>query len=1063
MSNQHMTDGVHGTDDAHGSDGGAHEDAESIAVIGMAGRFPGARDPEEFWRNIAQGVESITRLSEDDLRRAGVDEAQLRDPHYVRAASVLADLDRFDAGFFGLTPMEAAILDPQHRLLLECTQALFDNAGYNPDTLKDLTGVYVGVGFPSYLVHNLLKRPDVLERAGMQRVFFATDKGFAPTRIAHKFNLTGPGIGVDTACSTSLVAIHQACRALLAYDCDLTVAGGASAVLPSGVGYLYEEGGIASPDGHCRAFDADAGGTLFGSGVGLVLLKRLRDALADGDHIHAVIRGSAVNNDGSAKAGFTAPSVTGQAAVIAEALAFAGAAPETIGYVEAHGTGTVIGDPIEVAGLIRAYREKTDRRGFCALGSVKTNVGHLDVAAGVSGLIKTVQALRHAALPPSLNWRRPNPAIDFEGSPFYVNTELRPWPATEGPRRAGVSSFGIGGTNAHVVLEEAPPRQDTAPDPGPVRPEQLVVVSARSPQALDRLGADLATAFRAAQDSALPDLAFTLSSGRRAYPHRRAVVCRDRTEAIAALEGKGSAAAVSGVHDTDPPRVAFLFPGQGAQRLRMFAALYEGEPVFRREVDRCAEHARAQLGVDLRAVIYPSAGDEEHQRALLDETWIAQPALFTASLALARLWQAWGVAPSALLGHSLGEYAAAAVAGVFRTEDALDLVIHRARAMHETPPGAMLAATLDEEALTPLLGDCSLAAVNDPQQCVASGPEEAIGELERTLTRQGVEHRRLRTSHAFHSWMLDDVARAFEARVAQVPRSAPRIPMVSCLTGRVLDPDEVCDPGYWARQMRGTVRFADSVRTAAQDPQHLFLEAGPGRTLTPMVRRTGVDAERIVTSGRSGNDPRTDGEALLTALGTLYCAGVPVDWDGFWDGRRHRRVPLPGYPFERSRHWIDPAPAAPADREGTATATGDATPYVPVWRPAPLDDTAVREALGERGRWLVVGDADGFADALLRQLAAAGQEAVPACRSTSSDARDTGFALAPARAADIDGLLTTLEEEGRFPDAVVLACARGTGEDFAAAQRDGLETATIPARMDKPLSQFPWGSGYGES
>ncbi|GCD40787.1 type I polyketide synthase [Streptomyces paromomycinus] len=1035
MNNQRMTD------DAQGTDRGAHEDVESIAVIGMAGRFPGARDPEEFWRNIAQGVESITRLSEDDLRRAGVDETQLRDPHYVRAASVLADLDRFDAEFFGLTPMEAAILDPQHRLLLECTQALFDNAGYNPDTLKDLTGVYVGVGFPSYLVHNVLKRPDVLEQAGMQRVFFATDKGFAPTRIAHKFNLTGPSIGVDTACSTSLVAVHQACRALLAYDCDLTVAGGASAVLPSGVGYRYEEGGIASPDGHCRAFDADAGGTLFGSGVGLVLLKRLRDALADGDHIHAVIRGSAVNNDGASKAGFTAPSVTGQAAVIAEALAFAGTAPETIGYVEAHGTGTVIGDPIEVTGLIRAYREKTDRRGFCALGSVKTNVGHLDVAAGVSGMIKAVQALRHAALPPSLNWKQPNPAIDFEGSPFYVNTELRPWPITEGPRRAGVSSFGIGGTNAHVVLEEAPPREDTTQNTGPTRPEQLVVVSARSPQALDSLSADLATAFRAAEDGALPDLAFTLSNGRRAYSHRRAVVCRDRTEAIATLGGAGSAAVMSGVHDTDPPRVAFLFPGQGAQRLHMLAALYEGEPVFRREVDRCAEYARSQLGVDLREVIYPSAGDEEHHRARLDETWIAQPALYTASLALARLWQAWGVVPSALLGHSLGEYAAATVSGVFRTEDALDLVIHRARAMHEMPPGAMLAATLDEDALTPLLGDCSLAAINDPQQCVASGPEEAIEELERTLTRQGVEHRRLRTSHAFHSWMLDDVAHAFEARVAQVPRSAPRLPMVSCLTGRVLDRDEVCDPGYWARQMRGTVRFADSVRTAAQDPQHLFLEAGPGRTLTPMVRRTGIDAERIVTSGRSGSDPRTDGEALLTALGTLYCAGVSVDWDGFWDGRPRRRVPLPGYPFKRRRHWIDPAPAAAAAQESTAAATGDAKSYVPVWRAAPLDDAAVHEALRERGRWLVVGDADGFADALARRLEAAGHEVVLARRSTSSALPGEGFVLDPARTTDIDGLLTALEQEGRLPDAVVLACARGAGEDFEAAQRDGLETA----------------------
>ncbi|MGW1892945.1 condensation domain-containing protein [Streptomyces sp. NPDC002004] len=1027
MSDQHLSD-----------------DSQHVAIIGMACRFPGAGDPEEFWRNIAEGIESISRLSEDDLLAAGVEAEQLLDPHYVPAASILEEMDRFDAEFFGLTPMEASILDPQHRMLLECTQALFDNAGYNPDSLKQLTGVYVGVGFPSYLVNNVLSRPEIVQQVGMQRIFYASDKGFAPTRISHKFNLTGPSIGVDTACSTSLVAVHQACRALLAYDCDLTIAGGASAVLPNGVGYTYHEGGISSPDGHCRAFDARAGGTIFGSGVGLVLLKRLEDAHADGDNIWAVLRGSAVNNDGASKAGFTAPSVTGQAAVIADALAFAEVPAETVGYVEAHGTGTVIGDPIEIAGLTRAYREKTDQQQYCAIGSVKTNVGHLDVAAGVSGLIKAVQTLRHAELPPTLHFKRPNPAIDFDSSPFYVNTRRRPWPSSDAPRRAGVSSFGIGGTNAHVVLEEAPVREAS----GESRSEQLIVVSARSAEALDRATRDLVTVFQQADEAALPDLAFTLSSGRRAYAHRRAFVCGSRAQAIAALEGGTPEALLSGEQETDQPRVAFVFPGQGAQQLRMFASLYEGEDTFRREVDRCAQHAAGRLGVDLREVIHPSAATEERERARLDETWLTQPALFTVSLAMARVWQAWGVQPSVLLGHSLGEYVAATLAGVFRVEDALDLVIDRARAMNDLPAGAMVAVSLDELSLAPLLGDCSLAAVNDPRQCVASGPYEAIEALEQRLAARGVEHRRLRTSHAFHSSMLDDVARAFEARVAHVERNAPSIPVVSCLTGRVLDAAEICDPAYWARQMRGTVRFADAVRTIAQDPQHLFLEVGPGRTLTPMVRRTGVDPLRIVTSGRGGSDARTDGEALLSALGSLYCAGVPVAWDGFWEGQRRHRLPLPGYPFERQRHWIDsdPRKSVVAGNTGevqpvTGQDQQEAAHFVPGWGPAPLDGAVADAALRERGTWLLAGDEDEFGRALAHELVEANQSVVSVRSGAAFSETDEGYVIDPSRPEDIDSLLDALEKQGWLPGSVVLTCARGQAEDFDAAQRDGLGKA----------------------
>ncbi|GGO96048.1 type I polyketide synthase [Wenjunlia tyrosinilytica] len=1007
---------------------------QPIAVIGMAGRFPGAADPEAFWRNIAAGVESLVRLSEDDLIAARVPEERYRDPHYVRAATVLDGMDRFDAGYFGFTPMEASILDPQHRLLLECTQELFDTAGYDSCRLDKTTGVYVGVGFPSYLVNNLLARPEIIEQVGMQRIFFATDKGFAPTRISHKFDLTGPSIGVDTACSTSLVAVHQACRALLAYDCDLAIAGGASSVLPNGVGYQYHEGGISSLDGHCRAFDARAGGTRFGSGVGLVLLKRLEDALADGDQVLAVIRGSAVNNDGASKAGFTAPSATGQALVVAEALAFAEVSPDSVGYVEAHGTGTVIGDPIEISGLTRAFRKGTDRRQYCAIGSVKTNVGHLDVAAGVSGLIKTVQALRHAELPPSLHCEQPNPAIDFASSPFYVNTELRPWTSSSGPRRAGVSSFGIGGTNAHVVLEEAPPRGAS----GPSRAEHLVVVSARSAEALDRARADLAAAFRNAVDEALPDLAFTLSVGRRAHAHRQAFVCRTRAEAVDLLEGARPSAVRSGMHTGDAPRIAFLFPGQGAQQVRMLADLQRGEEVFRREVERCAMHVEKRLGLDMCEVIYPvgQGGD-----ARLDETWLTQPALFAVSLATARLWQSWGVQPDVLLGHSLGEYVAATVAEVFGPEDALDLVIDRARLMNGLPAGAMTAVSLDAAALEPLLGQCSLAAVNAPGQCVASGPLAAVEELEARMAAAGVVHRRLRTSHAFHSAMLDEVAGAYRERVAQARPGVPRTPIVSCLTGRVLEPGESSDPAYWARQMRGTVRFAEAVRTIAEDPHRLFLEVGPGRTLTSMVRRSGIAPERALASARGDGDSRTDGEALLDALGALHCAGAPVAWERFWAGERRHRLPLPSYPFERQRHWIDPNPAERPALEIPAASRDGETLSARTWRPAPLDPGPSKRPAG--GDWLLLVADDALGCALEARLAQRGASVVRIRPGVELAETAEEFVVDPARPDLVERLLEALEERGRTPSDVVLACDRGAAENVDAAQRAGLETAAV--------------------
>lgn len=876
-----------------------------VAIVGMAGRFPGSADVEAFWRSLQEGRESITFFSDDELRAMGVEPALWESPDYVKARGVLAGAELFDAGFFGLSPREAELMDPQQRVFLEIAWTALEHAGYDPGSYPGAIGVYAGAGWTSYLLFNLASHPDLLDSVKGHQTLLANDKDNLATRVSYKLNLRGPSLTIQTACSTSLVAVASAYHALLGYQCDLALAGGVSISFPQ-AGYVYRSGGIFSPDGHCRAFDARAGGTVLGSGAGVAVLKRLEDALADGDTIHAVIKSAAVNNDGAAKAGYTAPSVDGQAAAIIEAHLAAGVTADTITYVEAHGTGTTVGDPIEIAALTKAFRASTGAKSFCALGSAKTNIGHLDAAAGVAGLIKTTLALEHGKLPPSLHFTAPNPQIDFASGPFYVNTSLSEWRTTGAPRRAGVSSFGLGGTNAHVVLEEAPrPAARTAADS-----PQLLVLSARSGEALERATENLARHLREHRELDLADVAYTLQAGRRAFAHRRVLSCASAGEALEALGARDPERILTHVAEPAASGVAFLFSGQGAQSVDMARGLYLSEPAFREPADACFDLLRARHGLDLRPIIYP--GEERRGAAaeLLKRTEHAQPALYAVEYALARMWMAWGIQMKAAIGHSLGEYVAATLAGVFSLEDALALVAERGRLMQALPGGAMLAVPLPEQEVSPLLRPgLSLAAVNAPRACVVSGPPEAVEELRARLAERGAGGTYLETSHAFHSGMMDPVLAPFEERLRQVRFAPPSAPFISNVTGTWVTAAEATSPQYWVQHLRQPVRFAQGLEELLKDAQRVLLEVGPGRTLSQLaLRHPGRGGAQVVLSSLPGRkDATPDRRFALKTLGQLWLSGLEVDWPGVHRGSRPRRVPLPTYPFERQRYWIEPA------------------------------------------------------------------------------------------------------------------------------------------------------------
>jgi amino acid adenylation domain-containing protein len=857
---------------------------DPIAIIGMSGRFPGANDIDAFWENLCAAVESIRPFTDEELRRSGVDSKIASSPGYVNAGAVMNGADTFDASFFGYTPREAELMDPQQRVFLECAWSALESAGYDVSRLDGAVGVYAGIALNSYFQNNIAPRADLAPLLGQYSLTVGNEKDFLATRVAHKLGLRGPAISVQTACSSSLVALHLACQSLRCREIDMAIVGGGRIRVPLHAGYVYIDGGIASPDGHCRAFDADARGCVAGSGMAAVVLKRLSDAQRDGDHIWCVVRGSAINNDGAAKVGFTAPGVDGQAAVIAAAHRRAGVRAESISYVEAHGTGTSLGDPIEVTALTKAFRQSSTATGFCRLGSVKTNIGHLDAGAGIAGVIKTALALHHECIPPSLHCKNPNPQIPWAETPFVVNTELSAWPRGDVPRRAGVSSFGIGGTNAHVVLEEAPERSTLTAETAP----QVIVLSARSPAALEQAASNLAAYFRMHPELSLADAAHTLRAGRIAFSHRLSLVASDVASAAEVLESQRNFAFTA--PDRAPP-VVFMFPGQGAQFPGMGRELYDREPVFRDALDRCASLLMPDL--DLLNALYGSPDNPKS----LDDTAIAQPAIFSIEYATAALWKSWEINPTGFVGHSVGEYVAACLAGVFSLEEAIGLLQTRARLMQATGRGSMVAVRLSESELrNQLPGDLDLAAINSPSLCVVSGDASAVQEFVEGLGRRGIATAALRTSHAFHSRLMEPVTAQFADAARKVTFHPPEIPIYSTLSGELST--AVSSPDYWAEQLRSPVRFADAVAAVPQN--HLLLEVGPGCSLGPLARQSrGGPVVSSQQSVRSGGE-RT---ALMDALGRLWAHGVPIEWSRIFP--RGNRVPLPTYPFQRERFWLE--------------------------------------------------------------------------------------------------------------------------------------------------------------
>ncbi len=946
-----------------------------IAIIGMAGRFPGAADVDQFWQNLSNGVESILPLDDDTLAAAGVTPEMRQQPDYVKAKGVLTDADCFDAVFFGISPREAALMDPQHRLFLECAWHALESAGHVPGSDNGRIGVYAGANLNTYLLQNLLSHPEL---RGYQAVI-GNDKDFLTTQVSYRLNLSGPGLTVQTACSTSLVAVHLACQSLLNWECDMALAGGVSVTVPLAGGYVYQKEGIGSPDGHCRVFDAQAQGTVGGNGVGIVVLKRLSEAVAAGDTILAVIRGSAINNDGARKVGFTAPGEEGQAEVIAEALAMAEVPATSITYIEAHGTGTALGDPIEVAALTRAFRLQTAACQFCALGGVKSNIGHLDAAAGVAGLIKTIQALRHQQIPPTLHFTEPNPQIAFKESPFYVNNQLRPWLPAQYPRRAGVSSFGIGGTNAHVIIEEAP-LVLSSPSP---RENQLLLLSAKTDETLQQMRTNLAVHLHKHPQQSLADVAYTLQIGRRHFSRRLALVCSESTQAVSALTAPERSHLLEATVPDGSRSVAFMFPGQGSQYVGMGRDLYEGGGPFQEALNECADRLRPFLGLDLLEVLYPAKSvDMAVAAERLAQTALAQPALFAVEYALARLWQAWGLQPAAFIGHSIGEYVAACLAGVFSLADALAIVARRGDLMQQMPAGAMLSVALPEAAVRfQLPAALSLAAINRQDLCVVSGSETAVATFEYELNQQNVPCRRLHTSHAFHSAMMAPMIEEFAAYVTQFPLQPPQIPIMSTVTRNWLTTKEATDPRYWAEQVQHPVHFAAGIKKLITDTEAVLLEVGPGRALTALVQ-----PHTAVTTLRHPQEEIADSKFLLMTQARLWLNGISLDWTMGHTDEQRRKVPLPGYPFARTRHWIEPQTDLAPTRERGKRADIRRWFYAPCWQPAPIPaiDTDMPPAT-----WLLFIDANVPKQVLSTHLTARGHEVVVVSHCATAAAYQT--------------------------------------------------------------------------
>ncbi|MEB3282830.1 MAG: SDR family NAD(P)-dependent oxidoreductase [Lyngbya sp.] len=1000
------------------------EKNERVAIIGMAGRFPGAQTVEQFWENIKNGVNSIQFLSDEELVSSGVSSDEINAQNYVKAYASFDKIEYFDAAFFGYSPREAELIDPQHRIFLECAWEALENAGYDPERYSGKVGVYGGSALNNYII-NLFNNTALRKSVDSVQFVISNVMGLMPTRVSYKLNLKGPSCGIQTGCSTSLVSVHIACQSLLKQECDIALAGGVTVNSARKSGYIYKEDGIASPDGYCRAFDANAKGTVFGNGVGIVVLKRLSKALEDGDQIYAVIRGSAINNDGYQKVGLTAPSVTGQAEVIATAIAKAGVEPETINYIETHGTGTALGDPIEISALTKVFGKSNKK--YCAIGSVKSNIGHLDAAAGIAGLIKATLALKNKQIPPSLNFENPNPQINFADSAFYVNTQLSNWQKNGSPRRAGVSSFGMGGTNAHIILEEAPQVETSSNS----RPWKLLLLSAKTPSALETATTQLATHLKQHSNLNLADVAYTLQTGRKHHEYRRMLVCKELKDALETLDNSEneSQKLLTKFYQHSPQTIVFMFSGQGSQYIKMALELYEAEPLFREVIDECSELIKPHLDQDIREIIYPKQHPENN---LINETAYAQPALFIIEYALAKLWISWGVKPQAMIGHSIGEYVAATLAGVFSLEDALALVATRGKLMQTCPSGAMLSVSSTPEKIQSILPqELVIATINSPDLCVISGSNTAIETFEQVLSQQNITYRRLHTSHAFHSPLMKPILGVFKQIVTKINLNPPAIPVISNVTGTWLTATEATQAEYWVQHLRKTVQFSEGIKQVLQKPNPLLLEVGPGGTLTVFAKQHQPDINAL-TSLRHPQDKQSDYAHILETLGQLWLSGIEVNWSAFYGNERHQRVPLPTYPFEQQYYWIEPETETNNSQEKLQEpqkkSNLDEWFYVPSWKrstlPKPSSNT-------ERKCWLIFVDEIGLDEKIVQRLTSENQ-VVAEVRIGEKFVQltETLFEINPEKFDDYQHLIKILKQNNFVPNEILHFWGSESGDNF---------------------------------
>ena len=982
---------------------------DGIAIVGIAGRFPQAKSVQEFWSNLCEGRDCITRLTDEDLQAGGVDPALIANDRFVRAGAVLDDIDLFDPGFFGISPREAESMDPQQRLFLEVVQHALDDAGVDPQRVAGTIGVYAGARLSGYWLR-LMADPKFMATLGWHQVAAGNDKDFLPAQASFRFDLRGPSVNVQSACSTSMLALSLACDALVTGQCDVALAGAASIAVPHRTGYLYQPGGIASSDGVCRPFDVKADGSVLGNGVAVVVLKRIDAALTASDRIYAVIRGIAINNDGHRKTSFSAPSVQGQADVVARAIANAGVSPSDLGYIEAHGTATSLGDPIEIAALARVFAD-VKRSAACGIGSVKGNVGHLDPAAGITSLIKVALSLHHAEIPASIHFETPNPAIDFPGAGLRVVATREGWPRSAVPRRAGVSAFGIGGTNVHAILEEAPEEWGLSGEPA----EQLLVLSAKSPGALQIMEAELAAALLATPDRGLRDVAYTLALGRREFANRRALVASSAGDAAAQLRTPSSP---GGPVPMPERNVVLLFPGQGGQHVGMGRELYRDQPEFRAAIDAVFAVAETECRIDLRALLLAHA--TQHDVTLdVQRTDIAQPLIFAIGYACGRMWMDWGVRPTALLGHSVGELVAATLAGVFSLTDAVRLVCARGRFMQLMPGGAMLAVALNaDEARDLESNDLRISAFNAPRQHTVSGSCAAIDALALLLRDRRVEHHRLVTSHAFHHPMMTNAATELRDVLASISRHPARIPCLSGVTGRWLQLEEATSVGYWADAVVAPVRFSDAVRsltdTAGSDgvctssAPSVFIECGSARTLESLVRAHTTQTDAVFAGSMAARgEAQSDRRVLLRALGTIWQAGIAINWEQVWRHTPARRTTLPPHPFIRTRHWIEaPPPTAPQENASMHRRLSEHC-FARTWLPAPLQNTMARDTVGT---WIVLIDGSWLGQALCDRLRLAGARVVTVLAGARFQAvSDLMFCVDPQSAESAEQVVAAAE------------------------------------------------------